>query len=86
MRGAQPGDASAFPATRADVLRHFLPTLVIVGTRDFAMSSAINLQSKLVAAGVDARLHMWEGGRILLRHPRAGSARSIQRYQPVLCL
>ena len=35
----------------------------MTGTRDFAMSSAVNLHSKLVAAGVDARLHVWEGGR-----------------------
>lgn len=63
MRGAVAGDPNAFPAASVDVLRRFPPTLVIVGTRDFAMSSAVNLHSKLVAAGVDARLHMWDGGR-----------------------
>ncbi|WP_255504896.1 alpha/beta hydrolase [Novosphingobium sp. EMRT-2] len=63
MRGAARENATAFPATSAAVLKKFPPTLVIVGTRDFAMSSAVNLHSKLVANGVDARLHMWEGGR-----------------------
>lgn len=51
MRGAQPTDPNAFPAISGDILRRFPPTLVIVGTRDFAMSSAVNLHSKLVAAG-----------------------------------
>jgi len=36
---------------------------VVVGTRDFALSSAVNLHSKLVAQGVDAQLNVWEGGR-----------------------
>jgi len=63
MAGASPGDPEAYPARDASVLRKFPPTLVVTGTRDFAMSSAVNLHSKLVAAGIDARLHVWEGGR-----------------------
>jgi acetyl esterase/lipase len=45
------------------------------------MSSAVNLHSKLVAAGVDARLHVWEGGRHAffydVRVPEAHQAYSV---------
>lgn len=63
MRDAAGDDAKAFPARDVTTLAKFPPTLVITGTRDFAMSSAVNLHSRLVANGVDARLHVWEGGR-----------------------
>lgn len=63
MLGASADDSNAYPARNPAVLKRFPPTLVISGTRDFALSSAINLHSKLVANGVDARLHVWEGGR-----------------------
>lgn len=63
MSTAAKDDPEAYPARDPAVLAKFPPTLVVTGTRDFAMSSAVNLHSKLVAAGVDARLHVWEGGR-----------------------
>ena len=63
MRGAAADDATAYPARDAATLAKFPPTLVISATRDFAMSSAVSLHAKLVADGVDARLHLWEGGR-----------------------
>jgi monoterpene epsilon-lactone hydrolase len=63
MRGAAGTDPAAYPARDPATLAKFPPTLIIVGTRDFALSSAVSLHSKLVAAGVDARLHVWEGGR-----------------------
>lgn len=63
MTGTTDDDANAFPAKNPAVLAKFPPTLVITGTRDFGMSSAVNLHSRLVANGVDARLHVWEGGR-----------------------
>lgn len=63
MQGAERGDGNAYPATDPAVLKRFPPTLVVVGTRDFALSSAVDLHSKLVVNGVDARLHVWEGGR-----------------------
>lgn len=63
MRGAQPSDPAAFPAADSATLAAFPPTLIVTGTRDFALSSAVNLHSRLVAQGVDARLHVWEGGR-----------------------
>ncbi|MCI3131082.1 alpha/beta hydrolase fold domain-containing protein [Phenylobacterium aquaticum] len=60
MRGAPPSDPAAFPAADRATLAAFPPTLIVTGTRDFAMSSAVNLHSRLVAQGVDARLHVWE--------------------------
>ena len=63
MSTAAKDDPEAYPARDSAVLAKFPPVLVVTGTRDFAMSSAVNLHSKLVAAGVDARLHVWEGGR-----------------------
>jgi epsilon-lactone hydrolase len=63
MRGASPGDPTAYPAADRSTLAKFPPTLVVVGTRDFALSSAVSLHAKLVANDVDARLHVWEGGR-----------------------
>lgn len=63
MAGTSPTDVNGYPAAQNGVLRRFPPTLVITGTRDFALSSAVNLHSRLVANGVDARLHIWEGGR-----------------------
>jgi len=63
MRGAADDDPVAYPARSPATLAKFPPTLVVVGTRDFALSGAVKLHSSLVAAGVDARLHVWEGGR-----------------------
>lgn len=63
MAGVSPDNPEAYPADHPDVLARFPPTLVVTGTRDFMLSSAVYLHSKLVAAGVEARLHVWEGGR-----------------------
>jgi acetyl esterase/lipase len=63
MRGASVSDPQAFPAADPAALAAFPPTLIISGTRDYALSGAVSLHSKLVANGVDARLHVWEGGR-----------------------
>lgn len=62
-RGVPLDDPVAYPVGHPEVLAKFPPTLVVVGTRDFALSSAVVLHSQLVANGVDARLHVWEGGR-----------------------
>lgn len=49
------------PATSMAVLAKFPPTLVVTGTRGFELSSAVYSHSRLVKAGVDAELHVWEG-------------------------
>jgi len=80
MQGSDRADPAAFPASDAATLKRFPPTLVIVGTRDFALSSAVNLHSKLVANGVDARLHVWEGGRhAFFYDERVPEAREVYR-------
>lgn len=76
MAGASATDPMAYPASSKAVLAKYPPTLIITGTRDFGMSSAIHLHSTLVAKGVDARLHMWEGGRhAFFYDPRVPEAR-----------
>lgn len=54
-------DPLVSPALFPDMLRSFPPTLFICGTRDGAVSAAINSHSRFVAAGVDADLQLWEG-------------------------
>jgi acetyl esterase/lipase len=61
--GVAPDDPLAYLPATPPRLAKFPPTLVIVGTRDFALSSAVNLHSKLTALGVPAQLNVWEGGR-----------------------
>lgn len=61
FKGADPKDPLVFPAHSPALLAKFPPTLLITGTRDFAMSSAIQSQRLLTDAGVDAELHVWDG-------------------------
>ena len=56
-----PNDPLAFPARSAQVLARFPPSLLIASTRDVALSSVVYTHSVLVAQGVDADLHIWEG-------------------------
>ncbi|WP_291040067.1 alpha/beta hydrolase [Hyphomonas sp.] len=63
MKTARPDDPTANPVNHPETLAAFPPTLIGVGTRDFAMSSAIQLHRMLVLQGVDTRLHVWDGGR-----------------------
>jgi acetyl esterase/lipase len=61
FRDADMNDPLVFPVRSPSLLRRFPPTLVITGTRDDAMSSAIYTHSQLVKAGVESELHVWEG-------------------------
>lgn len=54
-------DPLVSPAYSMSVLKAFPPTLLISGTRDIGLSSAVYTHSRLVKAGVDADLHVWEG-------------------------
>jgi monoterpene epsilon-lactone hydrolase len=49
------------PVLHPDVLARYPSTLLVSGTRDLALSRVVDLHAKLVAARVDARLHIWEG-------------------------
>jgi acetyl esterase/lipase len=49
------------PGSSDEVLRQFPPTLIITATRGFEPSSAVRTHGRMVALGVDADLHVWEG-------------------------
>ncbi len=59
--GARADDPLVFPVNSPALLAKFPPTLLITGTRDFAMSTEIQSHRLLRAAGVDADLHVWDG-------------------------
>ncbi len=59
--GTKPNDPLAAPLNSPGILAKFPPTLIITADRDIAMSDAIFTHEKLVDAGVDAELHVWEG-------------------------
>jgi monoterpene epsilon-lactone hydrolase len=61
FKGAKANDPLVFPANSPATLAKFPPTLLITGTRDFTMSSVIQSQRLLTAAGVDAELYVWDG-------------------------
>jgi len=54
-------DPLAMPVLSPELLRHFPPTLLIAGSRDFMVSSLFRAQAALSNAGVDAQLHVWDG-------------------------
>jgi epsilon-lactone hydrolase len=56
-----PSDPLVSPIHSPDTLRKFPPTLVISGSRDFELSSALYTHEQLVKQGVEAELHVWEG-------------------------
>ncbi len=58
---ANPKDPLVSPIESHAVLAKFPATLLITGTRDFAMSGAIHTDIELTKAGVDSELHVWEG-------------------------
>lgn len=54
-------DPLALPGNHPHLLRHFPPTLLISGTRDFAASSVSVMHRRLLAAGVDAQFLLFDG-------------------------
>lgn len=61
FNGTTPKDALAFPVRSPSIMGKFPPSLLISGTRDIALSSTAYTHSVLVAQGVEAELHVWEG-------------------------
>jgi acetyl esterase/lipase len=59
--GTNPEDPLVAPASSAEVLAMFPPTLIVTGTRSFELSNAVYTHTQLVKNGVDADLHVWEG-------------------------
>lgn len=54
-------DSLVSPVYHPSVLATFPPTLVLSGTRDIGLSTAVYTHAQLSKAGVDAVLHVWEG-------------------------
>ena len=54
-------DPLAFPVRSPAVMARFPPSLLIASTRDPALSSVVHTHSVLVALGVSAELHVWDG-------------------------
>lgn len=61
LDGQSPENPLVRPSASRDVMAAFPPTLLITGTRDFAMSNVIESQRLLTEAGVEAELHVWDG-------------------------
>jgi len=61
FKGTDPNDPLIAPVKHPDVLAKFPPTLLITGTRDFALSNTLDTNIQLTKAGVDAKLYVWDG-------------------------
>jgi acetyl esterase/lipase len=62
MESAEAADPQAYPGSSPSVLKEFPPTLLLSGTRDFAMSAVVFTHAYLLKLGVDASLYVMEGG------------------------
>jgi acetyl esterase/lipase len=58
---SDPKDPLVSPGSHPEVLAKFPPTLLITGTRDFALSGALFTDTQLAKQGVDTELHVWDG-------------------------
>jgi acetyl esterase/lipase len=54
-------DPLVSPMNSPEILAKFPPTLLITGTRDFAMSGTIHTDAELTKLGVKTELHVWDG-------------------------
>ena len=61
FEGVPANDPVVAPGDFDDVMSKFPPTLLISGTRDFALSGVLASHRRLTKLGVDADLHIWEG-------------------------
>jgi len=61
MESADDKDSNAYPGRDDAVLAKFPPSLILIGTREVGMSSAIAAHAKLLKLGVDSSLYVMEG-------------------------
>ncbi len=54
-------DPLVAPINHPEIMAAFPPTLVISSTRDMALSSALATHQRLISAGIDSELHVYEG-------------------------
>jgi epsilon-lactone hydrolase len=58
---SDPKDPLVSPINSLEILAKFPPTLLITGTRDFALSGTLFTDTQLVKQGVEVELHVWDG-------------------------
>jgi epsilon-lactone hydrolase len=61
FKNTNPSDPLAFPVRSTSMMAKFPPSLLIAGTRDFALSSVVHTHSVLISQDVEAELHVWDG-------------------------
>lgn len=61
FEGASWDDPLVAPITDSDLLGRFPPSLIITSTRDMALSSAVATHQRLIGAGAESDLHVYEG-------------------------
>jgi monoterpene epsilon-lactone hydrolase len=61
FKDTDPNNPLIAPVKYPEILAKFPPTLIISGTRDFALSNALNTNIQLTKAGVDSKLYVWDG-------------------------
>jgi acetyl esterase/lipase len=54
-------DPLVYPINSPQLLARFPPSLLLAGSRDFALSSLFQTQRALVKQGVEVELHVWDG-------------------------
>ena len=54
-------DPLVLPMNSKQIMAHFPPTLLLAGSRDFAVSSVCQTDIELTKAGVKTELHIWDG-------------------------
>lgn len=59
--GADMNSPLVLPANSPERLRQFPPSLLLSGSRDFALSSVLRSERLLSQAGVATELHVWDG-------------------------
>ncbi len=61
FEGTSASDPLVAPAETPALLAQFPPSLIVTGTRGFELSSAVVTHARLVKAGAQSDLHVWEG-------------------------
>jgi len=78
FEGMDPDDPKLSPVMDLTVLARFPPTLFATGTRDFAMSAAAYSHRRMLDAGVDSQLLVYDGmGHAFMTDPDLPESKSL---------
>ncbi len=76
-------DPLLVPLKSKEIMSNFPPSLLIVSTRDFHLSSVVYTHAQLIKLGVEADLHVWEGlGHVFLYNSELPESRDA--YQVIV--